>query len=239
MPRDFARGTNGPRFEIPLSPQDETETTYSPSGNSSANSLSTCSPGIVFTRPERISSTRRLISSSQAASTPSSAGSSSRLSTKRSISKPRSCVERLRAFSSNSETCGVICAITTPLFAPSYTRTQTIDNKSPFSFQSLTSAQSPIQPLNPVFLPFVGIMVLILFPSHRIATDNSQGNVYKPGSYKPGSTSGENSNCLLESQVPGQVKACHQAEASPGNQRFKRRARSQELKRTCASRLST
>ena len=181
-----------------------------------------------------MSSTRRLISSSQAASTPSSDGSSSRLSTKRSISKPRSCVERLRAFSSNSETCGVICAITTPLFAPSYTAHTALDNKSPFSFQSLTAIQSPIQPLNPVFRPFVGIKLLILFSSHRIATDNSQGNVYKPGS-----TPWENLSYSLEFQVPRQVKASHQAEASPGSRRFKRRARSQELKRTCASRLST
>ena len=43
--------------------------------NHLALSASTCSPGIVFTRPDRISSTRRLISSSHAASTPSSAGS--------------------------------------------------------------------------------------------------------------------------------------------------------------------
>ncbi len=37
-----------------------------------------------------------------------------------------------------------------------------------FSFQQLTSAQSPISPLNPVFLPFVGIMMRISFPSNNI-----------------------------------------------------------------------
>jgi hypothetical protein len=71
----------------------------------------TSSPGIVFTRPNRTSSTRRLISSAQASSTPSSAGPSSRLSTSRSISKPRSLTESASALSRTSKPCADICAI--------------------------------------------------------------------------------------------------------------------------------
>jgi len=77
--------------------------TYSTSGNSSSSSRKTCSLGIVFTLPERISSTRRLISSAQASSTPSSAGPSSKLSTRRSNqqtsllrSKAESLLQQLR-----------------------------------------------------------------------------------------------------------------------------------------------
>jgi hypothetical protein len=46
---------------------------------------------------------------------------------------------------------------------------------SPFSFQQLTSAQSPISPLNPIFLPFVEIKMRISLPSNNITSDNTQG----------------------------------------------------------------
>jgi hypothetical protein len=71
----------------------------------------TSSPGINFTRPKRTSSTRRLISSAQASSTPSSAGPSSRLSTSRSINRPRSFTESASALSSTSKPCADICAM--------------------------------------------------------------------------------------------------------------------------------
>ena len=91
MPVDPAPGTTGLRPEIPPAPRDEIEPHYSPSGNSSASSRSTCSPGMVFTRPLRISSTRRLISSPQAASTPTSGDSLLKLSDRRSTNNSRSC----------------------------------------------------------------------------------------------------------------------------------------------------
>jgi hypothetical protein len=53
---------------------------------------------------------------------------------------------------------------------------------SPFSFQQLTSTQSPISPINPVFPPFVGIKVRNSFPSNNITSYNHPGKVYQPGS---------------------------------------------------------
>ena len=81
--------------------------------------------------------------------------------------------------------------------------------------------------------------MLILFSSHRIATDNSQGNVYKPGSYQPGSTPRENSSYSLESQVPRQANAFIKLKPAleTGDSSEELEARSQKL--ICASRLST
>src|SRR5579863_1166382 len=129
-------------------PQDEIRTAYSASGNSSAISRSTCLPGIVFTRPERMSSTRRLISSTQAASAPSSAGPSSRLSTSRSISRPRSSIESASALSRTSKTCGVICAII------HLARTILAARRRPVDFAAINFAVIPSltgRPISPTF----------------------------------------------------------------------------------------
>lgn len=45
------------------------------------------------------------------------------------------------------------------------------ETDSPVSFQQLTSAQSSIYPLNPVFYPFIAIMMRISFPSNNIYAD--------------------------------------------------------------------
>jgi len=73
----------------------------------------TSSPGIMATLPERTSPTRHLISSDQACSTPSSGGPSSRLLIRWSMSSPLFFVESASAFSSRSETCGVISGMST------------------------------------------------------------------------------------------------------------------------------
>ena len=183
--------------------------TYSPSGNSSASSRSTCSPGMVFTRPERMSSTRRLISSSQAASTPSSAGSRQDFPPNDQSAARAPAVESLSAFSRISETCGVICAILTSLpmhLTPARKRPMP---KIPFSFQQLTSTQSPISPLNPIFPPFVGIKMRISLPSNNMTirpiprekcTNSCTNQVQFPG------RATSNGFCGLGSQVkPRQV----------------------------------
>jgi hypothetical protein len=50
-----------------------------------------------------------------------------------------------------------------------------VGSSVPFSFQQLTSAQSRNQPLNPVFQPFIALMMRIFFPSNNITSDQYPG----------------------------------------------------------------
>jgi hypothetical protein len=119
MQKDFARGTNGLRFEIPPLLRDETETTYTPSGSSLA------------------------ISSCHAASTPASSGSSSRLSINRAASYPRSWLESSSAFDNNSETRGVICATIHLAKAQVYTWTIVVSAIARSASASTAASASP------------------------------------------------------------------------------------------------
>ena len=77
-------------------------------------------------------------------------------------------MESSSAFSNNCETCGVICAMIRPrlkLILPLHAKER---QKLPVSFQQLTSTQSPIYPLNPIFHPFIALMMRISFPSNNI-----------------------------------------------------------------------
>src|SRR5580704_3493717 len=62
----------------------------------------------------------------------------------------------------------------------------------PFSFQQLTSTQSPISPLNPVFPPFVGIKMRISLPSNSITTYQYPGKRVPTRFYEVGSAPREN-----------------------------------------------
>src|SRR5580692_8254954 len=57
----------------------------------------------------------------------------------------------------------------------SYTHPQGANPESPFSFQQLTPTQSPNQPLNPIFPPFVEIKMRNPFPSNSITPDQYPG----------------------------------------------------------------
>lgn len=98
--------------QLLATPADESGTAYLPaSDNKAARRRRTSSYGIIWTLPESISSILRLISSFQAASTPSSQGSSSRLSNSDPAKAARASGGRARAFLRSSETSGLIRAI--------------------------------------------------------------------------------------------------------------------------------
>ncbi len=147
----------------------------------------TSSHGTGFTLPESISSMRRATSCCHASSTSKSGLPSSRLSIKWAAGAPLpfSGVRRLQETWKGSTPQHNLLIREKQEFWSGPLAT------SPFSFQQLTSAQSCIQPLNPVFLPFVGIKMRNSLPSNSITIRHYPGKSVRTRTVKSVQFSGE------------------------------------------------